>query len=80
MGVNHMGHALLTKLLTPLLLETSSNLSPLEVRVIVLSSEGHKYVPKGGIQFETLKSKAEGIATAWRYGQSKLANVLLLGQ
>lgn len=75
-GTNHVGHALLTKLLMPVLLRTAQEQPDPDVRVVVLSSAGHAYTPVGGIQFDTLKSKAESMAGLTRYGQSKLANIL----
>lgn len=82
-GTNHMGHALLFRLLTPLLLETVNTTVTIadqqycgNARVVLVSSDGHKHPPAGGIQFNTLKTKAEGLAAIARYGQSKLANVL----
>ncbi|BCR85350.1 oxidoreductase, short-chain dehydrogenase/reductase family [Aspergillus chevalieri] len=77
-GTNHMGHALLTKLLLPMLLRTREQLAS-DVRVIVLSSYAHNFAPTGGIVFDSLKSRAEEMGTVTRYGQSKLAN-LLYGQ
>ncbi|BCS04542.1 uncharacterized protein AKAW2_80343A [Aspergillus luchuensis] len=75
-GTNHMGHALLAKLLTPLLLKTTALLGGSDVRVVILTSYAHNYAPEFGIQFDTLKSRAEGMNTVARYGQSKLANLL----
>ncbi|KAL6401172.1 hypothetical protein AUP68_16898 [Ilyonectria robusta] len=74
-GTNHVGHALLTKLLMPVLLLTAQEQPDSDVRVVVLSSGGHAYAPVGGIQFDTLKSKAENMAGLTRYGQSKLAGI-----
>ncbi|SPO05598.1 related to alcohol dehydrogenase homolog Bli-4 [Cephalotrichum gorgonifer] len=62
-GTNHMGHALLTKLLLPTLSKTAQE-------------PNSDYAPKEGILFDTLKNPAERIGTITRYGQSKLANVL----
>ncbi|KAK3317199.1 hypothetical protein B0T19DRAFT_434449 [Cercophora scortea] len=73
-GVNHVGHALFFKLLTPLLLQTAST-TP-DVRVISLTSVGHTLAPTGGILFDSLKTTQENLTTFSRYGQSKLANAL----
>lgn len=78
-GVNHMGHALLTKLLLPSLeraTATDADGIHADVRVVVLSSAGHSARPPGGIDFDLLKTIAEKITTYHRYGQSKLANIL----
>lgn len=75
-GTNHMGHALLSKLLLPTLLKTAEEPKS-DVRVVVLASAAHKYAPaKEGIMFDMLKNQAEQISTITRYGQSKLANAL----
>ena len=71
-GTNHMGHALLTKLLLPTLLSTAKDGS--DVRIVNLTSEGHNMAPSGGILFD--KSKLDAQGTWARYGQSKLANIL----
>lgn len=71
-GTDHIGHALLTKLLLPTLLSTAAK--DIDVPVINLSSEGHNLAPRGGIPFEKSTLDAQGI---WaRYGQSKLASIL----
>lgn len=71
-----MGHALLTQLLMPTLLRTAEAPGA-DVRVVVLSSKAHSvFAPKGGIAWETLKSKAESVGGLTLYGQSKLANLL----
>ncbi|OHF03026.1 short-chain dehydrogenase/reductase [Colletotrichum orchidophilum] len=75
-GTNHMGHALLTKLLLPLLQKTARSDSNSDVRVISLSSYGHAYATKGGVQYDSLKTEAEALGPYGRYSQSKLANVL----
>lgn len=74
-GTNHVGHALLTKLLLPTLLETAKQPGA-DVRVISLSSAGHAMAPGKGILFEQLKTDMSSTWTITRYGQSKLANVL----
>lgn len=74
-GTNHMGHALLTKLLLPLL-ETTAKTPNADVRVVSMSSHGHTFVSKGGFRFDTPKTTAETLGGYGRYEQSKLANVL----
>ncbi|KAG9503539.1 hypothetical protein J7337_003490 [Fusarium musae] len=74
-GTNHMGHALLTKLLLPTLLNTAARPNS-DVRVVVLSSEAHNMAPDKGILWDTLRTEAKDITTRARYGQSKVANIL----
>lgn len=74
-GTNHMGHALLTKLLTPLLDKTAATPNA-DVRVVYLSSAAVAMYPTGGIAFDTLKTTQGDLPTFTRYGQSKLANAL----
>lgn len=56
-GLNYLGHALLAKLLTPILDKTSKLQPGAEARVVVVSSEGHAMAPKGGVQFDKLKTE-----------------------
>jgi NAD(P)-dependent dehydrogenase (short-subunit alcohol dehydrogenase family) len=72
-GTNHMGHALLTKLLLPVLLETAKQPGA-DVRIVTLSSVGHALTPPGGIIFDQAALEAQN--TWRRYGSSKLANIL----
>lgn len=72
-GTNHMGHALLTKLLLPVL-ETTAKTG--DVRIISLSSYGHTFWRKGDFDFKSLKTPAEEVGAGHRYFRSKLANVL----
>lgn len=78
-GTNHLGHALLVKLLMPALLATAS-LQDSDVRVIFLASLAFSGHPRGGILFQSLKSNQDiflvGTGRWQRYGQSKLANIL----
>jgi NAD(P)-dependent dehydrogenase (short-subunit alcohol dehydrogenase family) len=73
-GTNHMSHALLIKLLLPLLLQ-----SP-DPRIVLFTSGAFGLHPSGGILFESLHTTQEKeirLATRWQlYGQSKLANLL----
>lgn len=74
-GTNYVGHALLTKLLLPMMLETAKDPSS-DVRVINLTPHSHARAPEGGINFPKLHSADPGTAPLTKYGQSKLANIL----
>ncbi|KAK3942848.1 retinol dehydrogenase [Diplogelasinospora grovesii] len=75
-GINYLGHALFTKLLMPTMLHTAT-LEGADVRVVVVSSEGHAMAPKGGILFDKLKGPCEDVKYFARYGQSKIACICL---
>lgn len=76
MGTNHIGHALLLKLLTPSLLRTSVKTGA-PARVVSLASSAWKYAGPEKIQFETLNDPFGGTVTpVHRYIQSKTANML----
>ncbi|KAF4950593.1 hypothetical protein FGADI_8107 [Fusarium gaditjirri] len=77
-GINYMGHAFFTKLLFPLLDQTS--MDGADVRVIILTSYSHWNSPHGGIQFDVLKTRAEQLPSLQRYAQSKLALILFARQ
>ncbi|KAF7547707.1 hypothetical protein G7Z17_g7535 [Cylindrodendrum hubeiense] len=79
-GTNHMGHALLTKLLLPILEKTAENDTQADVRIVALSSYGHTYALRGGCHFDTTKTTADSLGAYGRYYQSKLANVLWVRQ
>lgn len=73
-GTNHMGHALLTKLLLPVLLKTAEQPAS-DVRILNLSSMGHVMAPRP--QGILTDAKAlEKRSTLVRYGNSKMANIL----
>jgi NAD(P)-dependent dehydrogenase (short-subunit alcohol dehydrogenase family) len=77
-GTNFLGHALLVKLLLPLLLSTAKQ-PDADVRVVFLTSAGYAGHPIGGILFPSLKTPQSkiGILGPWqRYGQTKLALIL----
>jgi len=76
-GTNHMGHALLTRLLLPTLQKTVQEQGEnADVRIVNLSSSGHNWAPKGGLKLDECKTDMRGTSTWARYGQSKLANIL----
>lgn len=80
-GTNHMGHALLTKLLLPTLLATAAKTPAAAaggVRIVSLSSMGEAFAakdPYAGGDDAHLKSDMAALSTWVRYGNSKLANV-----
>lgn len=75
-GTNHMGHALLVQLVLPYLSATPSS------RIVNVSSLGAGIAFRKGILFDQVKTTQEGWLGAgwWRYGQSKLANILFSQQ
>lgn len=74
-GTNHIGHALLTRELLPLMEKTSKEPSA-DVRIINLSSIGHTMAVEEGIRFDELKTPMESLFPLRLYASSKLANVL----
>ncbi|KAI4271671.1 MAG: hypothetical protein LQ337_005850 [Flavoplaca oasis] len=73
-GTNYFGHAVILRLLRPLMLRTAQEGS--QVRFVAVSSFGHTMAPPSGIEFDRLRMPDAG--TKWhRYGQSKLADILL---
>lgn len=73
-GANYLGHAIMLRLLRPLMLRTAES-DRGDVRLVILSSTGHQLCPPGGIEFDKLRT--EDVGSKWqRYGQSKLADIL----
>jgi NAD(P)-dependent dehydrogenase (short-subunit alcohol dehydrogenase family) len=80
-GTNHIGHHLLTKKLLPILEKTAAAEPNADVRIINLTSEGHKFAPKPtGFIPETCTTDMASYNTFTRYGQSKLANILFTNE
>ena len=72
-----MGHALLTQLLLPKMLQTARSSPEADVRIIATSSVGAlRFAPKSGLALDQMKTTGEKFASITRYGHSKLANVL----
>jgi NAD(P)-dependent dehydrogenase (short-subunit alcohol dehydrogenase family) len=77
-GTNHLGHAALVKLLLPIMEATASRGH--DVRLIWNTSDGYKFA--SGINFASLKTTQCNLSPIYvlsdwfRYGQSKLANLL----
>ncbi|KAF6838778.1 retinol dehydrogenase [Colletotrichum plurivorum] len=78
-GTNHMGHALLTKLLLPTLLKTAKSgggsAGGSDVRIVNLSSAAENWPPSNPYDPAELKSDMSSMTTWARYGGSKLANI-----
>jgi NAD(P)-dependent dehydrogenase (short-subunit alcohol dehydrogenase family) len=74
-GVNHMGHALLTQLLMPKLLDTLAKKDS-DVRIVSVSSlAAYIDVPATGLSLEKMKDPNPLESSYQRYGHSKLANM-----
>jgi len=73
-ATNHIGHFLLTNLLLEDLKKTSQK-TGIEGRIIIVSSEGHRFSYSSGIRFDQINEKT-GYYAFLAYGQSKLANIL----
>ncbi len=71
---NYLSHFVLTYQLLPLLQKTAANSPKGVVRIVNVSSMGHKAAPSEGINFEDINLK--DAFTFRRYAQSKLANIL----
>jgi NAD(P)-dependent dehydrogenase (short-subunit alcohol dehydrogenase family) len=71
-GTNHLGHFLFTGLLLPSLLQAAKG-SDREVRIISLSSAGHRF---GEVDFDDPNFERRDYNKWLSYGQSKTANAL----
>lgn len=75
--VNHMGHALLTQLLLPKMLQTAHSSKDADVRIVLTSSVGAmRFSPKNGLALEEMQTDGSKLGPMTCYGHSKLANVL----
>ncbi|EHL03411.1 putative Uncharacterized oxidoreductase [Glarea lozoyensis 74030] len=75
-ATNHLGHSMLIRKLLPTLLATVKKPGA-DVRIVILTSVGWRVRPSDGVTYNTLKTKQEnGLASLYRYGQSKLANLV----
>jgi NAD(P)-dependent dehydrogenase (short-subunit alcohol dehydrogenase family) len=73
-ATNHLGHAMLIRELLPVLLRTTE-LPGADVRLVVLSSVGWKVHPPGGIRYDRLRTKQDGLTQSWtRYGYVKASH------
>lgn len=74
-GTNHMGHALLTKLLLPKLQQTATKIPGSDVRVVILASDGYKLSSSMPYPLDKVKGEMTEYRTLGKYGLSKLANI-----
>lgn len=76
-AVNHIAHALVIKLLLPVLLKTAET-PDANVRIVCLTSIAWRGHPWGGIKFDQLRTPMKSIFLGeWTaYAQSKLANLV----
>jgi NAD(P)-dependent dehydrogenase (short-subunit alcohol dehydrogenase family) len=75
-GTNHLGHALLTNKLLPLMLKTAGQPGS-DVRIVNLTSIGQEWFsPKDGIMVDQARTTLTALGPWGRYGHSKVANIL----
>ncbi|KAJ4979655.1 hypothetical protein NE237_010435 [Protea cynaroides] len=72
-ATNHIGHFLLTNLLLDTMKSTAHK-SKNEGRIVIVSSEAHRFAYSEGIRFDRINDKS-GYSRWGAYGQSKLANI-----
>ncbi|KAJ0420795.1 hypothetical protein BJY00DRAFT_122084 [Aspergillus carlsbadensis] len=79
-GINYLGHALLVRLLAPVLLRTAEREPEIgsDVRIVIVSSEGHVFAPAQGVDFDIVKADGAKMSYSARYGQSKVALIGLM--
>ena len=75
-GINHVGHAMFTQSLLPLMLQTAATSPPKSVRIINVASQAHSRSAGNGLALADAKTDMATYHTATRYGHSKLANIL----
>jgi NAD(P)-dependent dehydrogenase (short-subunit alcohol dehydrogenase family) len=67
-ATNHLGHAMLIRELLPVLLRTAA-IPGADVRLITVTSAGWKIHPPGGIWYDKICTKQDGLTQSWaRYG------------
>lgn len=78
-GTNYLGHALLTQLLLPKMLETRRQDPSADLRIHVTASQaGVLWAPRQGLALSYMHDPSPGSGGTQRYGHSKLANLLFM--
>ncbi|KAL4993261.1 hypothetical protein BDV10DRAFT_179459 [Aspergillus recurvatus] len=77
---NYLSHWVLTWHLLDILTKTlqEEGLAPGSVRIVDVTSDGHNFAPKAGIDFKDINQEKGGLWS--RYGQSKVGNILHVKQ
>ncbi|OKL61248.1 hypothetical protein UA08_03427 [Talaromyces atroroseus] len=78
-GINHMGHALLTQLLVPKMIQTRQEDPRADVRIVATASNAAfaPFLPKGGLALNVMR-QPDAYSPMGLYAHSKLANVLFI--
>ncbi|KAK2800139.1 hypothetical protein FQN50_008234 [Emmonsiellopsis sp. PD_5] len=75
-GVNYVGHALLTQLLMPKVLQTANGKQGKDVRIVITTSKAaHFRHPSAGLVLDQMKTGHPSISSGQRYAHSKLAAI-----
>ncbi|KAF2157637.1 NAD(P)-binding protein [Myriangium duriaei CBS 260.36] len=78
-GTNYVGHAMLTQLLLPKMLQTKREDPSADLRIHVTASQaGVQWAPGGGLALSYMRDPSPGSGGTQRYGHSKLANLLFM--
>lgn len=78
-GINHVGHALLTQLLMPKMIQTRRGYPKADVRIVATASNAAftPMLPKGGLVLDAMR-QPNPYSPISLYSHSKLANILFI--
>lgn len=77
-GTNCLGHALLTQLLLPKMLETRRQEPSADLRIHFTASQAFAFAPGPGLALPFMRTASPGSGGTQRYGHSKLALLLFM--